>query len=137
MTTKAVLKTFFENGNVPGQEQFWAWMDSYWHKEDTIDTTAMHYSNEQPTKYQVGGVPIGTSFERMPIQEVLDFILYGKEQRTLTITTAPPDAVITINGVAAHTLTVYEGAYVTYTVERPRCFHKSGSKYTYFCTDCV
>lgn len=129
MTTKAVLKTFFENGSVPGQEQFWTWMDSYWHKEEAIDTTSLHYSNNRPTKYAVGGVPVGTSFDQMPIQEVLDFILYGKEQRLLTITTAPPDAVVTINAVVGNTVTVYEGANVTYTVERPGYFPKTATCY--------
>ncbi|WP_336833560.1 PEGA domain-containing protein [Sphingobacterium siyangense] len=127
MTTKAELKTFFENGNVPGQEQFWAWMDSYWHKEEAIDATSTRYTNTQPTTYQVGGVPIGTSFDQMPVQEVLDFIFYGKQQRSLTITTTPPDAVVTINGVIGNTLNVYEGANVSYTVERPGYFSKTAS----------
>lgn len=59
MTTKAELKTFFENGDVPGQEQFWEWMDSYWHKEEAIDAASTQYSNTQLTQYQVGGGPLG------------------------------------------------------------------------------
>jgi hypothetical protein len=34
MTSKTELKSYFENGDIPNQEQFWAWMDSYWHKEE-------------------------------------------------------------------------------------------------------
>jgi len=30
------LKSWFETGDKPTQEQFWAWMDSYWHKGDSI-----------------------------------------------------------------------------------------------------
>ncbi|TDS17647.1 PEGA domain-containing protein [Sphingobacterium paludis] len=127
MTTKAELKTFFKNGDVPGQEQFWTWMDSYWHKEEAIDAESTLYTNPKRTQYQVGGVPIGTSFDRIPIREVLDFILYGKPERTLAITTSPPDAVITINGVVASSLSVYEGANITYTVERPGYFSKTAT----------
>lgn len=127
MTTKTELKSFFENGDIPEQEQYWAWLDSYWHKEETMDATSMHYSNPLPTAYAVGGIPLGVSFEKMTIQEMLDFILYGKEQRTLTITTTPVDATIKINGISAHTITVYEGATVTYTVERPGYFPKTAS----------
>lgn len=32
-----ILKSWFENGDYPNQEQFWAWMDSYWHKDESID----------------------------------------------------------------------------------------------------
>lgn len=37
MKTKEDLKLFFENGDKPTQEHFWAWLDSYWHKDDKID----------------------------------------------------------------------------------------------------
>ncbi|EHM7983028.1 PKD domain-containing protein [Elizabethkingia anophelis] len=78
MTSKTELKSYFENGDIPNQEQFWAWMDSYWHKEETIDPNAVQYTNTQPTVYKVGGVPTGTTFENMPIKQVLDYIFYGK-----------------------------------------------------------
>lgn len=35
-TNKNTLKQWFENGKKPTQEQFWAWMDSYWHKNEEI-----------------------------------------------------------------------------------------------------
>ncbi|QRI48315.1 hypothetical protein JQC76_09375 [Elizabethkingia anophelis] len=78
MTSKTELKSYFENGDIPNQEQFWAWMDSYWHKEEAIDLNAVQYTNTQPTVYKVGGVPTGTTFENMPIKQVLDYIFYGK-----------------------------------------------------------
>lgn len=34
MTTKAELKNYFEN--FPTKDQFWNWMDSYWHKEEEL-----------------------------------------------------------------------------------------------------
>jgi len=37
MKTKEELKLYFENGDKPTQEQFWQWMDSYWHKDEKID----------------------------------------------------------------------------------------------------
>ena len=78
MTSKTELKSYFENGDIPNQEQFWAWMDSYWHKEEAIEPNAVQYTNTQPTVYKVGGVPTGTTFENMPIKQVLDYIFYGK-----------------------------------------------------------
>ncbi|MCT4185162.1 PKD domain-containing protein [Elizabethkingia anophelis] len=78
MTSKTELKSYFENGDIPNQEQFWAWMDSYWHKEETTDPNAVQYTSSQPTVYKVGGVPAGTTFENMPIKQVLDYIFYGK-----------------------------------------------------------
>lgn len=35
-TPKNTLKSWFKNLLKPTQEQFWAWMDSYWHKEEAI-----------------------------------------------------------------------------------------------------
>lgn len=36
MKTKQELKLYFENGDIPKQEDFWAWQDSYWHKDEKI-----------------------------------------------------------------------------------------------------
>ncbi|MDR6463947.1 leucine-rich repeat domain-containing protein [Chryseobacterium sediminis] len=36
MKTKEELKLYFENGDKPTQENFWALMDSYWHKDEKI-----------------------------------------------------------------------------------------------------
>ncbi|KFF22249.1 leucine-rich repeat domain-containing protein [Chryseobacterium sp. JM1] len=36
MKTKEDLKLYFENGDKPTQEHFWAWLDSYWHKDEKI-----------------------------------------------------------------------------------------------------
>lgn len=35
MTTKTDLKKYFETGDTPTQEQFYEWMDSYWHKDES------------------------------------------------------------------------------------------------------
>lgn len=35
-TDKNILKGWFKNLLKPTQEQFWAWMDSYWHKDEKI-----------------------------------------------------------------------------------------------------
>lgn len=32
------IKNWFKTDLMPSQEQFWAWMDSYWHKNETIPT---------------------------------------------------------------------------------------------------
>lgn len=36
MTNISTIKQWFRNGLKPTQEQFWAWMDSYWHKGEEI-----------------------------------------------------------------------------------------------------
>jgi hypothetical protein len=36
MKTKEELKLYFEQGDTPTQEEFWEWMDSYWHKEEKV-----------------------------------------------------------------------------------------------------
>lgn len=36
MKTKEELKLYFENGDKPTQEHFWAWLESYWHKDEKI-----------------------------------------------------------------------------------------------------
>lgn len=39
MKTKEELRFLFENGDKPTQEDFWTWLDSYWHKDEKIDMT--------------------------------------------------------------------------------------------------
>lgn len=36
MKTKEDLKLYFENGDKPTQEDFWALLDSYWHKDEKM-----------------------------------------------------------------------------------------------------
>ncbi len=38
MAKKSILKSWFSTGKTPTQEQFWEWMDSYYHKNDTVDS---------------------------------------------------------------------------------------------------
>nr|DAU88929.1 MAG TPA: hypothetical protein [Bacteriophage sp.] len=35
-TTINTIKQWFKKGSKPTQEQFWSWMDSYWHKDELI-----------------------------------------------------------------------------------------------------
>lgn len=41
MKTKQELKLYFENGDKPTQEQFWEWLDSYWHKSEKLGNNAL------------------------------------------------------------------------------------------------
>ncbi|UWX59658.1 leucine-rich repeat domain-containing protein [Chryseobacterium oranimense] len=41
MKTKQELKLLFENGDKPTQEDFWALLDSYWHKDEKISENAI------------------------------------------------------------------------------------------------
>ena len=36
ITSKSQLKGWFVNGAKPNQNQFYAWFDSYWHKDEQI-----------------------------------------------------------------------------------------------------
>lgn len=42
MKTKEELKLYFENGDKPTQEDFWALLDSYWHKSEKLDNNALN-----------------------------------------------------------------------------------------------
>jgi len=49
MKTKTELKTYFETGDKPTQEQFYEWMDSYWHKDESAQmkiTSTTEISNQ-------------------------------------------------------------------------------------------
>ena len=41
MTTIETLKQWFSNLKKPTQEQFWAWLDSFWHKSEKIPMTSV------------------------------------------------------------------------------------------------
>lgn len=41
MADKNTLKNWFKTGLKPTQTQFWAWIDSYWHKEEPIPQSAV------------------------------------------------------------------------------------------------
>ncbi|MBB6371508.1 hypothetical protein [Chryseobacterium shigense] len=47
MKTKQELKQFFENGDIPVQEQFWEWQESYWHKNEKIPSDKLDYDFSQ------------------------------------------------------------------------------------------
>ncbi|GEM58444.1 hypothetical protein B0A78_03575 [Flavobacterium columnare NBRC 100251 = ATCC 23463] len=36
MTAIETIRNWFKTGSKPTQEQFWAWMESYWHKSEKI-----------------------------------------------------------------------------------------------------
>lgn len=46
MADKITLKNWYRTGLKPLQEQFWAWMDSYWHKDEKIPITAIEHIEE-------------------------------------------------------------------------------------------
>lgn len=40
-TLKDTIKSWFETDDTPTQAQFWAWLDSFWHKDEKIPITAI------------------------------------------------------------------------------------------------
>ncbi|WP_312392097.1 leucine-rich repeat domain-containing protein [Chryseobacterium sp.] len=51
MKTKEELKLYFENGDKPTQEQFWEWMDSYWHKNEKISRDSIDWVAQEQFLY--------------------------------------------------------------------------------------
>ncbi|WP_313000533.1 hypothetical protein [Chryseobacterium gleum] len=47
MKTKQELKQYFENGDIPVQEEFWEWQESYWHKDEKIPADKLDYDLTQ------------------------------------------------------------------------------------------
>ncbi|SMO52629.1 hypothetical protein SAMN06265171_102324 [Chryseobacterium rhizoplanae] len=47
MKTKEELKKYFENGDIPVQEEFWEWQESYWHKDEKIPADKLDYDLSQ------------------------------------------------------------------------------------------
>ncbi|CAD0222812.1 leucine-rich repeat domain-containing protein [Chryseobacterium sp. D764] len=41
MKTKEELKLYFENGDIPKQEDFWEWQDAYWHKSERLNNSSL------------------------------------------------------------------------------------------------
>ncbi len=46
MIAKSILKKWFENLKKPTQEQFWGWMDSYWHKSEKLPSSIISNFDE-------------------------------------------------------------------------------------------
>lgn len=51
MKTKEELKLYFENGDIPKQEDFWAWQDSYWHKNEKLNNSSLDLSIYEELAY--------------------------------------------------------------------------------------
>ncbi|WP_121486506.1 hypothetical protein [Chryseobacterium sp. 7] len=41
MKTKEELRLYFENGDIPKQEDFWEWQNSYWHKSEKLPNSSL------------------------------------------------------------------------------------------------
>ncbi|ROI02307.1 MULTISPECIES: hypothetical protein [unclassified Chryseobacterium] len=57
MKTKQEIKQYFENGDIPDQEQFWEWQDSYWHKDEKIPSAQLDYDFSKKADLINGKVP--------------------------------------------------------------------------------
>ncbi len=57
MKSKEELKQFFENGDIPKQEEFWEWQDSYWHKNEKIPADKLDYDLKKKADLVDGKVP--------------------------------------------------------------------------------
>ncbi|MFP3591824.1 leucine-rich repeat domain-containing protein [Chryseobacterium sp. SIMBA_038] len=60
MKTKQELKLYFENGDIPTQNHFWEWQDSYWHKEEKISQNSVD-SIEKIIPFMINDELLGSS----------------------------------------------------------------------------
>jgi hypothetical protein len=72
MKTKQEIKEYFENGDIPNQEQFWEWQDSYWHKDEKIPSDKVDLDLSQKADLLGGKVPAS----QLPsyVDDVLEFV---------------------------------------------------------------
>ncbi|WP_347220172.1 hypothetical protein [Chryseobacterium sp.] len=71
MKTKQELKQYFENGDIPKQEEFWDWQEAYWHKDEKIPLDKVAYDFSQKADLVNGVVPAS----QLPsyVDDVLEF----------------------------------------------------------------
>jgi hypothetical protein len=72
-TDRNILKSWFERGKKPLASQFAAWIDSYWHKDDTIPVSSIE---------NLSGI-LGEKIDQSQIDNIVNQL---KLARPLTIT---------------------------------------------------
>ncbi|MCK0206229.1 hypothetical protein [Ornithobacterium rhinotracheale] len=69
------IKNWFKNGLKPTQEQFWAWLDSFWHKDDKIPAENIQGLNEMLSSIDLSSKVATSDFERYKKEQVEAFKL--------------------------------------------------------------
>lgn len=71
MKSKDELRKSFENGDIPKQEEFWDWQDSYWHKDEKLPADKIDYDFSKKADLVDGKVPAS----QLPsyVDDVLEF----------------------------------------------------------------
>ncbi|MBW7675498.1 hypothetical protein [Chryseobacterium chendengshani] len=71
MKSKEELKRLFENGDIPKQEEFWEWQESYWHKDEQLPVDQLDYDFSQKADLVDGKVPAS----QLPsyVHDILEF----------------------------------------------------------------
>lgn len=54
--TRPTLKSWFESLDKPTQQQFWDWLDSYWHKSDSIPVESITGLPEIPSQAEIDAI---------------------------------------------------------------------------------
>lgn len=78
-TARNTIKTWFETGDFPTQEQFWNWLDSFWHKDDQLGISNI----DQLTSILAGKA---TTQETDNLQQQIDNLSTGAAPITITTT---------------------------------------------------
>ncbi|MRJ09151.1 hypothetical protein EDL99_09810 [Ornithobacterium rhinotracheale] len=64
------IKNWFKNGLKPTQEQFWAWLDSFWHKDDKIPAENIQGLNDMLSNIDLSSKVENTDFESYKQEQV-------------------------------------------------------------------
>jgi hypothetical protein len=75
--TKATLQSWFKKGLKPLQQQFYDWMDSFWHKDESIPISSVTNLQTTLNSLGVGGAAIwggitGTLANQTDLKNALD-----------------------------------------------------------------
>jgi hypothetical protein len=73
MKSKQELKQYFENNDIPKQEEFWEWQDSYWHKDEKIPSDKIDLSE----KADLVGGKVPASQLPSYVDDVLEFASFA------------------------------------------------------------
>ncbi|GEM_PF-3112831 len=79
MTTREKLKKYFEAGDKPTQQEFYEWLDSYWHKEDKIPQESLNilYTHVNPENYWQDSTLLTTPVLCLTVPEQIKSIALG------------------------------------------------------------
>ncbi|MGR3790661.1 hypothetical protein ACUXZJ_07095 [Flavobacterium sp. TN-1] len=135
MTDKEQIKQWFKTGETPTQEQFWQWMDSYFHKSEKIPINQIEgiiqvYNaiNETRQMQRIRVIPKGDTLVYKRFSNIAPAIEAGDFVKTIINV---PQGDIYIEGVYlggdTHSITSYDVVNQIYFSKVPREGNSQGA----------